>query len=212
MINLSQSDFDIIAKHSLNKCLDYLQNSFRKTKQNQKSNFFQYDGVVNNKNQKFQKAISRFFYILQGHETVFNLRSKMENENLIFELFTFFRRVRTDSFNYQHYRSLSQFVIKKASDVNIWNVVFEFIITVFRTIFFTSIFVFFENIFIIFSSVSQQGGEQTRKLMKAKIFEKIKKCTYRNVEGFFSKYFEKKKLNWTNQKNLSSRARSTCEW
>jgi hypothetical protein len=42
------------------------------------------------------------------------------------------------------------------------------------------------------SFVSQQDDEQTRKLMKTRIFEEIKKCTYRNVEKFFFKYFEKK--------------------
>ena len=197
MINLSQSDLDIIAEHPLNKCLDYLQNSFRKAKQNQRSGALQYDDVVNNQNQGSQKAISRFLYILQGHEAAFNFRSKIGNGDLISELFTLFKRVRTGSFNYQHYRPLSQFVIKKASDVNIWSAVFELIITVFRTTFSTNISVFFEGIFIIFSFASQQSGEQTRKLVKARIFEEIKECTYRNVGGFFFKYFEEK--NWTEQ-------------
>lgn len=48
---------------------------------------------------------------------------------------------------------------------------------------------------IIHSSASQQGGEQTRKLVEQKVFEEIKNCTYRDVEGSFEKYFEGK--DWT---------------
>lgn len=107
MANLSQNNCNIIAKHFLNKCLDYLQKSLRKAEQNYKPSLISY------------KTISRLLYILQGHEAAFNLRSKIENKNLAFELFWLFKRVRTDSFNYQHYWSLSQLVIKKAFDVDI---------------------------------------------------------------------------------------------
>ncbi|KAL9123118.1 MAG: hypothetical protein Q9187_000331 [Circinaria calcarea] len=50
---------------------------------------------------------------------------------------------------------------------------------------------------IIHSSASQQGDEQTRKLVEQKVFEEIKDCTYRDVEGFFEKYFEGK--DWTHR-------------
>ncbi len=146
---------------------------------------------------KDDRKQSNFLLALMSHKIVFNLRSKIENEDLTFELFSFFKRVRTDNFNYEHYRSLSQLVIKKTFDVNIWEIVFELIITISQTISFTSIFVFFDNILITSLFVSQQDDEQTRKLVKAKIFENIKKCTYQNVEEFFFKYFEKK--DWTEQ-------------
>ncbi len=38
------------------------------------------------------------------------------------------------------------------------------------------------------SSALQQGSEQTQKLMKTRIFEEIKHCTYQNVEEFFFKF------------------------
>ena len=47
---------------------------------------------------------------------------------------------------------------------------------------------------ISFCSKSQQGNELTRMLLQ-KIFEEIKNCTYRDVEGFFEKYLEGK--DWT---------------
>jgi hypothetical protein len=36
----------------------------------------------------------------------------------------------------------------------------------------------------------QQGGEQTQKLVKVRIFEELRECTYQDVDGFFSKFFE----------------------
>lgn len=53
----------------------------------------------------------------------------------------------------------------------------------------------FDGTPITSSSASQQGGEQTQKLVEGRVFEEIRGCTYQNVEGFFSKYFEGKP--WT---------------
>jgi hypothetical protein len=47
--------------------------------------------------------------------------------------------------------------------------------------------------------------------MKTRIFEEIKKCTYRNVEKFFFKYFEKK--DWTEQiKKIYQIVDCFCDW
>ena len=35
-----------------------------------------------------------------------------------------------------------------------------------------------------------QRDEQTKRLLELSLFNEIKDCTYRNVEGFFAKYFE----------------------
>ena len=192
MISLSQNDRNIIAEHSLNKCLNHLQDSLRKAEQNYQSNSLSNDDIVNCVNSKLQKTVSRLLYILQSHEVALNLHSKTENKNVTFELFVLFRRVRNNNFNYEHYRALSRLVLKQALDVEIWNAVFEFIITVSQTTSSTNIFVFFNDTFIMSLFVSQQDDKQTQKLMKARIFEKIKRCTYQNVENFFFKYFEKK--------------------
>ena len=174
MANLSQSDLDIVAEHPLDKCLDYLQNPLRKAEQNHRSGSLPYDGVANSQDQGPQKAISRLLYTLQGHEAAFNLRSKIGNGDLASELSSLFRRVRTGSFNYQHYRPLSQLVIKKASDVNIWSAVFELIITVSRTTPPTSIPVSFDGTPITKSSSSFQGSEQTRRIIELEMFYEIK--------------------------------------
>lgn len=47
------------------------------------------------------------------------------------------------------------------------------------------------------SSASRQGDEQTKKNLEAAIFYEIRERTYRNVGGFFKKYFDGRK--WTKQ-------------
>lgn len=130
-----------------------------------------------------------------GHKVALDLRSKTGNGDIAFELSTLFRRVRNGDFSYEYYRALSRLVIKQASDVDIWDAVLNLIITAARTTPPTSIPVFFDGILITHPSASQQGSEQTRKLVEARIFEEIRWCTHRNVGGYFSKYFEGK--TWT---------------
>lgn len=54
-----------------------------------------------------------------------------------------------------------------------------------------------------FSSASQQGDEQTRKLVDHRIWEEIRTRTYRDAKGLFLKHFENK--DW------SGRAQAVCE-
>ncbi len=99
-------------------------------------------------------------------------------------------------------------VLIKAEDVEIWTAMLDFIART-RPILQpttppTSVPASFDGTPITHSSASQQGGEQTRKLVERRIFEEIKNCTYRNVGGFFSKYFEGK--DWTEQTKKIYRA------
>jgi hypothetical protein len=54
-----------------------------------------------------------------------------------------------------------------------------------------------------FSSASQQGAEQTRRLIDHRVWEEIRVCTFRDAKGFFEKYFE--------DKDWSSRAQHVYE-
>jgi hypothetical protein len=55
----------------------------------------------------------------------------------------------------------------------------------------------FDGTPITHSSASQQGDEQTRRLVEDRIFKEIKYCTYPGVGGFFSKYFDGEE--WTEE-------------
>ena len=195
MANLSQNDRNIIAEHPLDTSLDHLREPLRKTEQSYKPGSLSFDGAADGPDLGPQKAISRLLSTLLGHEVAFNLRSKVGNNDIASELFELFKRVRSGRYNYEHDRALSRLVVKRASDVDIWNAVFDLIITVSRTTPPTSIPPSFDGTPITSSSASQQGGEQTQKMVDGRIFEEIKGCTCQNVEGFFSKYFEGKP--WT---------------
>lgn len=190
MANLSQIDHNIIAEHPLNSSLDHLRSLLRKTEKS-------YDAADDNSDQGLQKAILELLVTLLLSEAAEYLPSQTGNRDVASDLLRLRTRIKKGDFNYQRYRSLSQLVIKKASDVDIWAAVFELIITVSPTTPPTSIPVSFDGTPITSSSASQQGGEQTRKLVEARVFEEIRERTYRNVGGFFSKYFEEK--DWTEQ-------------
>ncbi len=195
MANLSQNDHSIIAEHPLDTSLDHLREPLRKIEQGYKPGSLSYDGAVDNSDQGTQKAMSRLLLALMGHEVALDLRSKIGNSNIATELSKLFGLVQGGRYNYEHYRALSRLVIKQAPDVDIWNAVLNLIITISRTTPPTSIPASFDGTPITHSSSSQQGGEQTQKLVEGRIFEEIRGCTYQNVEGFFSKYFEGK--SWT---------------
>ena len=139
--------------------------------------------------------MSKLLLALMGHKVAYNLRSKTGNSNVATELSKLFGLVQSGRYSYEHYRALSRLVVKKAPDLDVWNAVLDLIATVSRTTPPTSIPASFDGTPITSSSASQQGGEQTQKLVEGRIFEEIRGCIYQNVEGFFSKYFEGKP--WT---------------
>ena len=195
MANLSQNDRNIVVEHPLDKCLDHLRDPLRRAEQKYEPNSLSHHDVVNGADSDPQKAISRLLTTLMGHEVALDLRSKTGSGDIASDLLGLRRRIRNGNFNYEHHRALSRLVVKQASDVDVWNAVFDLIITVSRTTPPTSIPVSFDGTPITSSSASQQGGEQTQKLVEGRIFEEIRGCTHQNVEGFFSKYFEGKP--WT---------------
>ncbi len=195
MANLSQNDRNIIAEHPLDKCLDHLRDPLRRVEQKYEPNSLSHHDVVNGADSDPQKAISRLLTTLMSHEVALDLRSKTGSGDIASDLLGLRRRVRNGNFIYEHCRALSRLVVKQAPDVGIWNAVFDLITTVSRTTPPTSTPVSFDGTPITSSSASQQGGEQTQKLVEGRIFEEIRGCTHQNVEGFFSKYFEGKP--WT---------------
>ena len=189
MANLSPDDREIIDKNPLNSSLDGLQNSLRCAEISYSDNSL--DRTDN------QKLISRLLSNLQGEEVAFKLRSKTSSRDIASDLSDLFKRVRSDDFNYSYYRPLIKLVIQKAPDIEIWNAVFDLITTLSRVTPPTSIPPTFDSTPITHTSVSQQGSEQTASIVEKRVFEEIRSCTYRDVEGFFEKYFEGK--DWTSR-------------
>ena len=190
MAKLSQNDRNIIAEHPLDTYLDHLREPLRKTEQSYKPGSLSFDGAADAPDLGSQKVISRLLYTLQGHEVALDLRSKIGSNNVATELSKLFGLVQSDRYSYEHYRALSRLVVKQAPDVHIWNAVFDLIITVSQTTPPTSIPPSFDGTPITISSSSFQGSEQTRRIIESAMFYEIKGCTFRDVDGFFEKYFE----------------------
>lgn len=85
----------------------------------------------------------------------------------------------------------------KTSDLEIWTAVLNLIIMLSRVIPTSASLPPMPNnsTSIINTSALQQGVKQTKKLIDARVFEKIQGCIYQDVQGFYKKYFERK--SWT---------------
>ena len=194
MATLSEHDRDVIARHPLGTSLDRLRKSLQHAEQSYSSISGRYDDVDNSEQDR-QKAVSRLLSAFIGMEAAPDLHSKINNRDVITELAGLARCIRKGHFNYSYYRPLVRLVLQKASDSQIWSAVLDLITTLTRVTPPASIPATFDSTPITHSSASQQDAEQTREVMERKVFEEIRFCTYRDVGGFFEKYFEGKRLD-----------------
>ncbi|KJZ68312.1 hypothetical protein HIM_12297 [Hirsutella minnesotensis 3608] len=190
---LSEHDRDLIARHPLGSSLDHLRKSLQDAEQSYSSTSGP-NGDADNSEQDRRKAISRLLSAFIGLEAAPDLNSNI-NRDVITELAGLVRRIRKGDFTYIYYRPLVRLVLQKASDSEIWSAVLGLISTLNRVTPPESVPATFDSTPITHSSASQQGAEQTRELVERKVFEEIRFCTYRDVEGFFEKYFDRKE--WT---------------
>jgi hypothetical protein len=103
-------------------------------------------------------------------------------------------RAQKGDFEYRHFRPLSQLVVKQASDIDIWAATIALIQNISPSTPSPSRPPSFDTP-ITHSSASQQGLEQTRRQIEPRVFEEIRNCTHRGVQGFHEKYFEGKIWN-----------------
>jgi hypothetical protein len=201
MADLSQNDRNMIAKHPLKGVLDHLRDALENVEQS-----YKYNPTSNEHtdDQGPKKAISRLLAALLGHEVALELHSRTGNGDVTSELAAIVGRIRRENFDYGRYRSLTQLVIEKASDVDIWGAVLKLVASFSPHTPPTSTPLSFDGTPVTHSSASQQGSEQTKLLLEPLLLHEFLHCTYRNVEGFFPKYFEGKKWCGRAQKIYTS--------
>lgn len=119
------------------------------------------------------------------------LPSKIGKRALAFDLLEIRQRLLKRSFDHSHFYALLRLVINNAPDVDIWSAVFDLIDTFFRLTPPASIRPSLDGTPVTRSSAPFEGSEQTRKIIEHELFYEIRGCTYRNVGGFFEKYFER---------------------
>ncbi|PGH32008.1 hypothetical protein GX50_05202 [[Emmonsia] crescens] len=122
MADISLGDRDIIAKYPLNNSLEHLRDLLEVTER-------ACSASVDPQDKRFQMAISRLLYALQGVETALELRSPANNQNVASELANLLSRLQNNDFNYEHYRALMRLVLIKSPDVDIWKAVLNLIVT-----------------------------------------------------------------------------------
>ncbi|EFR03242.1 FunK1 protein kinase [Nannizzia gypsea CBS 118893] len=189
MADLSEDDHAVILKYPFNDSLDRLQKLLLEAEH-------QYNHGTTESSETCYDAVSKLLLALMGEKSAFHLRSPVSDKNVAFELSRLFASLQDDDFNYEHYRALIRLVTEKPTDVDIWKVVLKLIVTS-RSTPSTSIPPTFDGTPVKSTSSSQKGSEQTLELVNPRLFGEICDCTFRDVEGFFDKYFEGK--DWSDK-------------
>ncbi|OJD09813.1 hypothetical protein ACJ73_10078, partial [Blastomyces percursus] len=185
MAELSDHDCDIIANLPLSNSLYRLQDLLQEAEQ-------KYNDTADPRDEICQQAISKLLTTLMGERAAFKLGSRTGDENLASDLASLFRRLQQGHLTYDHCRALVRLVIQKDLNVDIWKAVLNLTITISRGSPPASVPPSFDGTPVKSTSSSQKGSEQTRELVNPRIFEEIRGCTFRAVEGFFDKHFEEK--------------------
>lgn len=194
MIELTESDLAIIAEYPLNGILDNLRDVLLRAEQ-----FFapstppQDDTQAEEMPRLLFASIGQLLFTLMSHKVSSQITLKSSNRNVSTELQDISRKLNglSDSI-YEHFLPLSQLVITKAPDADIWNTVLKLIESFSYNTPQTSFVKSSDGTPVTRSSASQQGDEQTKTLVENAIFYEIRERTYRNVGGFFPKYFNGK--------------------
>jgi Fungal protein kinase len=197
MDQLSSDDRKIVERYPLKDTLDPLRSLLQRAESLQLSDELFQDSTRESPKEKSKTTVSRLLGALLAHPVPLKLRSRSRNQNMTLDLVIVYLRAQNGEFEFSVYRSLCLLVINEAPDVEIWSAVFNLIATVSRKTPPACVAPSFDSTPLAYSSASQQGSEQTRKLLEPLLLHEFGDCTYRNVGGFFTKYFEGKE--WSDQ-------------
>ena len=143
-------------------------------------------------------AISNLVSALLIHPVAKQLRSAPSQRPLNRELAFIYGRLDSDDFDLSPFSHLTALIADEAKDVEIWQAVLQLIATLARTTpQIKSIPPSFCGTPFTRSSASFQDSNQTRSDLQQPLLTELNGCTFENVTGFFSKYFEERA--WTNQ-------------
>ncbi|EEQ91416.2 serine/threonine-protein kinase Sgk2 [Blastomyces dermatitidis ER-3] len=215
MTRLSQEDCNIIKNHPLSDLVDRLQGALQEAERIYESRLISHHGAVDSLDQLYQSVFSKLVYTLLGEAAAYSLCSRISDGNVASDLAHIFKCLQKTkgNFRYNDYQPLMHLVIQRPPtesqnvetwNFNVWKAVFTLIDTIPRqTTPPASVPPSFDSTPVKSTSTSQRGSEQTCDLVNPRIFEEIHDCTFRDVGGFFDKYFEGK--DW------SSKADAICQ-
>ena len=192
MAQLSQSERDIIGEYPLNGTLEQFRDILSKAEQAASAPRLDTTSNGPEKPRLFAAAMGRLIHSLMESDMAINLPSKTENQALASNLLAIRLRIQKRDLDHSYFRALSRFIIDNASDIDIWDTIFNLINILLYVTPPTIIAPTFDGTPTTRSSSSFKNSEQTRKNLEPELFYEINNCTYRNVRDFFDKYFEKK--------------------
>lgn len=146
-----------------------------------------------------QEDIAGLLSALVGSPAAFSLPSPVGGGNVAVQLFSIQQQVRAGVVKLDRFLSLVRHVVDRSSDIVIWEAVYNLIETLSPITPPTS------NIAPTFrgtpikTSSSRLADSETREIVEGELFEEIKHCTFRNVGGFWDKFFDPKR--WREDQN-----------
>ncbi|KAI4153240.1 MAG: hypothetical protein L6R39_001622 [Caloplaca ligustica] len=207
MHQLTQEERDTIAANPFGDSLNALRNTLREAERGGQHDAEQEDIQADPQAadsadgprypKVFAAAMKTLLNTLTISEAALLLTSRTGRESLYSDLGIVRTCVAKGEFDYQQLRQLSCLVIRQAPDVDIWAAAIDLIRTISHSTPPPSVPLSFDGTPITHSSASQQGSEQTRRTVEARIFQEIRFCTHRAVDGFHAKYFNRKSWNKT---------------
>jgi hypothetical protein len=182
-MSLTEEHIKIILERPLNDTLDNLRNNLPN----------------NNADDPQQENIAGLLTILLGTPAAFSLYCPDGSGNIAAKLFPIQQQVRAGVVKLDLFLPLVRHVVDKSSDINIWQAVFDLInILGALTPPPSSIPPTFRGTPIKASS-SRLADSEMRDIVEGELFEEIKHCTFRNVGGFWDKFFDPK--SWRKEQN-----------
>ncbi|KAL7893021.1 serine/threonine-protein kinase Sgk2 [Trichoderma sp. SZMC 28014] len=178
MAHLTQEECNTINENPLGDSLDAVREALREVERD-------HPCASAPERSRFVAAIGKLFSILYGSDVSLALASRTGRDSLVSDLIALRIRIHKGDLEYQHYRLLSQLVVKQAQDIDIWTAVVAVVQSLSHLIPPPNLPTPAETP-IIHSSASQQ---------ESRVLEEIRYCTHRAVEGFHEKYFENHKWN-----------------
>ncbi|OTB19377.1 hypothetical protein K445DRAFT_18986, partial [Daldinia sp. EC12] len=141
--------------------------------------------------ESWRSAIANLLLAILGSTTAFNLPAPDGNGNITNLLFAISQKCRSGtSFQFAQFRPLIDAVITDSPDIDIWVAIFNFIADAnLSTLLPSSITPTFRKTPVKASS-NRLANSETREIVERDLFEEMKNCIFRNVGGFWDKFFK----------------------
>jgi hypothetical protein len=142
--------------------------------------------------ESWRSEIASLLLALVGSAAAFNLPAPNGNSNVAQNLLNIRQQSRIGALQFAQFRPLVDVIIANSPDIDIWAAVFNLIADVNPLTPPTS------NIAPTFggtpikTSSGRLADSETREIVEGELFEEIKNCTFRNVGGFWDKFFDPK--------------------